>query len=242
MEITKREIFFSVVIVCLMLIIGIAIAGNTNDHLMEQHEKYNTALQINNDSSLFQYGMRTNIGNAFVYGDLLAVDPVSYPAVNGTYGSLTKVTERYTQHTRTVTKTRTVNGKTQTYTEVETYWTWDEIDRDRIHASTISFLEVEFPYGVIDGFYETHIATIGTGYHLREQYYGSATSYTGTLFTVLGDGTISDSHFYNNLTIDETIERLESGIELIIFWVFWILLTGGAVFGFYYLDNKWLEG
>lgn len=241
MEITKREIFFSVAIICLMLVVGVVISGNINDNLMEQHQKYNTALQINEDTDLFQYGMRTNIGNAFVYGDLVAIDPVSYPAIGGSYTSMTKVTERYTMHTRTVTKTRTVNGKTQTYTEVETYWTWDEIDRDRIHATTIAFLGVEFPYGTIDGFHESHVKTIDTGYHLRDCYYGSPTSYTGTLYTVLADGTISDPKFYNNSTIDETIKRLESKAELVFFWLFWIILTGGVVYGFYYLDNKWLE-
>lgn len=243
MEITKREIFFSVVIVCLMLIVGFIISDKINDSVMEQHQKYNTALQINEDTDLFQYGMRTNVGNAFVYGDLVAVDPVSYPEIGGLYGSVTRVTERYTMHTRIVTKTRTTaDGKTETYTEIEEYWTWDEIDRDRIHASTIAFLGVEFPYGTIDGFYESHITTIRTGYHLRDQYYGSKTSYTGTLFTVLQDGTISQPHFYNNSTIDETIKHLESGFEVVLFWILWIIFICGAVYGFYYLDNKWLEG
>lgn len=28
---------------------------------------------------------------------------------------------------------------------------------------------------------------------------------------------------------------------LVVFWVFWTLLTAGAVVGFYYIDNRWLE-
>lgn len=44
-----------------------------------------------------------------------------------------------------------------------------------------------------------------------------------------------------NIDIEETVEYLESGGGVIIFWIFWILLTGGCVFGFYYIDNKWLE-
>ncbi len=58
---------FSVVIVCLMLVFGIMISGKINDSLMNKYQEYNTALQIDNDSSLFEYGMRTNIGNAFLY-------------------------------------------------------------------------------------------------------------------------------------------------------------------------------
>ena len=105
MKITKREVIFSVVIVCLMLVFGIMISGKISDSLMNQYQEYNTALQIDNDSSLFEYGMRTNIGNAFIYGELAAVDSVTYPEIGGEYASATKVTERYTQHTRTVTKT-----------------------------------------------------------------------------------------------------------------------------------------
>lgn len=242
MEITKREVIFSIAIICVMLISGIVLSDKLNDSLMEQYQKYNTALQINDDSDLFKYGMRTNVGNAFVHGELRAVDPVTFPEIDGVYGSVTRVTERYTMHTRVVTKTRTVNGKTQTYTETETYWTWDKIHEDHDHASTISFLDVEFPYGTIKGFSENYITTIKTAHDLRDKYYGSDTSYTGTLYAVLSDGTISNTSFYNNRQIDETIEHLETKTEIVMFWMFWIILTGAIVYGFYYLDNRWLEG
>lgn len=241
MKITKREVLFSIVIICVMLVIGLIISDKINDSILEQNQKYNTALQINEDADLFRYGMRTNVGNAFVYGDLTAVDPVSYPEIEGSYGSVTKVTERYTMHTRTVTKTRTVNGKTQSYTEIEHYWQWDKINSNHIHASTITFLGVEFPYGTIDGFHESYITTVNTGYHLRDKYYGSEVSYNGTLFTVLGDGTISQPIFYNNSSIETTLNYLTNSHAVVFFWIFWMLLICGAIYGFLYLDNKWLE-
>lgn len=241
MKITKREVIFSVAIVCLMLVFGIMISGKISDSLMNQYQEYNTALQIDNNSSLFEYGMRTNIGNAFVYGELAAVDSVTYPEIGGEYASATKVTERYTKHTRTVTKTRTVNGKTETYTETETYWTWDEIDRDHIHVSTIQFLNREFPYGTIDYFPESYITTLYAGFHLRNVYYGSALLYEGTLYANLADNTITKTSFYCDRTINETIEHLETEWQLVLFWVFWIALTGFVVWGFYYIDNRWLE-
>ena len=43
------------------------------------------------------------------------------------------------------------------------------------------------------------------------------------------------------MNIEETVERLESGGGEIIFWILWIILIIICVFGFYYLDNKWLE-
>ena len=111
MRVTKREILVSVAIICIMILLGVVISGSINDAVMAKQQEYNTALQINKDKDLFEYGMETNVGNAFIYGDLKAVDTVTFPEIGGKYSYVRKVKERYTRHTRTVTKTRTVNGK-----------------------------------------------------------------------------------------------------------------------------------
>lgn len=221
-----------------MLLIGIIIHGNINDRLMLKQQEYNTALQIDNDSDLFSYGMRTNIGNAFIYGDLKAVDTVTYPEIGGSYSYVEKVKERYTMHTRTYTTTDS-NGNTQVHTE--TYWTWDRVDSWDKHCEKISFLGIEFDYGTINFPYSSYIDTQKESSHIRYVYYGSPAECTGTLYTVLENDTINKSQFYNGLTIDKTIESLDSNFVVFLFWFFWILLTGGCVFGFYHLDNKWLE-
>lgn len=236
--ITKREVLVSVIIVLVMLLIGIVIHGNINDKLMLEHQKYNTALQIENDSDLFKYGMRTDVGNAFVYGDLKAVDTVTYPEIGGEYSYVEKVKEKYTMHTRTVTHTKS-DGTT--YTTTETYWTWDYVDSWSMHSEKISFLDVEFNYGTIDFPSSNYITTQKESSTIRYKYYGTGTEYIGTLYAVLNDNTISETSFYNNQNIQETIEYLKSGLELVIFWILWILLTCGCVYGFYYLDNWWLE-
>lgn len=241
MEITKREILFSIAIICIMLVFGVMISGSISESVMEKNQEYNTALQINNDKELFEYGMRTNVGNAFVYGELKAIDTVSYDEIPGEYSYVKKVKERYTRHTRTVTKTRTVNGKTQTYTETEVYWTWDEIDRWSKHSEKISFLDVEFDYGMIDFPSSSYIDTIKESSRIRYVYYGTGTEFQGTLYTKLIDNTIDGSDFYNNTTIEETIDRLESNWQVPFFWVAWVTLTTGVVIAFYYIDNKWLE-
>lgn len=102
-------------------------------------------------------------------------------------------------------------------------------------------LGIEFDYGQIYKPSERHIDTQKESSHIRYVYYGSDTKYTGTIFTSLKDKTINNTKFYNGKNIEEVVESLESGIGIIIFWIFWILLTGGCVFGFYYIDNKWLE-
>lgn len=240
-DVTKREVIFSIAIVCVMLLIGFLISGKISDSLMNKCQEYNTALKVDSDADLFQYGMRTNVGNAFVYGELEAVDTVSCYELGGEYSYVKKVEERYTKHYRTVTKTKTVNGKTETYTEREEYWTWDEIDSWSKHSNKITFVGVEFDYGMIDFPSADHIDTIKESSKIRYVYYGAPAKCAGTLYAKLGNNTFSDSHFYRGMTIDETIDYLESNAGLIVFWIFWVILTIGAVIGFYYINNTWLE-
>lgn len=239
--ITKREIIASISIIAVMLLIGVLISSKISEHQMDKNEMYNKAVKIE-DGELFQYGMDTNVGNAFVYGDLEAVDTVTYPEIGGEYMYVEKIKERYTMHTRQVAHTRTVNGKTQTYYTTETYWTWDYAGSEDKTCKEISFLGHTFSSNKINLPSEEYIDTIYESSHIRYKYYGVSTKHTGTIFTDLRDKTISDNtRFYKNMTIDETVERLESGGGLIIFWIVWIFLIGLCVFGFYYIDNRWLE-
>lgn len=235
--VTKREILLSVAIICVMLLVGFLISDKINDSLMTKQQEYNTALQINGDKEMFEYGMRTNIGNAFVYGDLKAVDTVTYEEIGGKYSYVKKIREEYTRHTREVTKS---NGKV-TWTETEVYYTWDEKDSESKHSTKITFLGVGFDYGTISFPGSSHITTIKTSSDVRYQYYGAPSECNGTLYTNLNNGTINDSSFYHYDTIEETLEIVTSNASLWLFWIFWIALTAGAVFIFYVLDNDWLE-
>ena len=62
--------------------------------------------------------------------------------------------------------------------------------------------------------------------------------------TNLSDNTITDnSKFMNNLNTTQAQKELiknNKGI-LILFWIVWVLLIALAVYGFYYIDNDWLE-
>lgn len=241
MEIKKREIIFSVTIVAFMLIIGFSISGKIRQSLIESYQKYDTAVKIN-DKEQFQYGMSTHIGNAFVYGDLKAIDYVNFQEVGGEYSYIKKEEQKYTRHSRTVTKTyRDSNGNTRTKTEIEYYWTWDTIRTEKKHSNKIAFLGVEFDYAKIPFPPAKQIKILKTGYHRRNVYYATGTEFQGTIFTTLKEDTIGETSFYNNQTIDETIEDLEKGYEIVIFWVVWLVLTVAVVIGFYYLENRWLD-
>ena len=240
-EITKREILASISIIAVMILIGVLISGKISEHQMDENEVYNKAVKIES-TDLFQYGMDTNIGNAFVYGDLKAVDTVTYPEIGGEYMYVVKVKERYTEHTKQVAHTKTVNGKSQTYYTTETYWSWDRVGSENVKCKEISFCGIAFDSNKFGIPSTNYIDTIKESSHVRYKYYGTETKFTGTIFTELKDKTISDNtYFYNNKNIEETVDCLESEGEEISFWIFWIILIIACVFGFYYLDNKWLE-
>ena len=236
--ITKREVIASFVIIAFMMIVGFFISDNITDWQNEQNAKYQKALHIENNKDMFQYGMDTNVGNAFVYGDLTALDPVSYDEIDGEYMYIEKVKEQYTKHTRRVSYT--VDGKTRYRTE--TYWTWDWVGSEDKKCKNINFCGVTFDSNKIDMPSQHLIDTIKESSHIRYKYYGVSTSHTGTIFTKLADGSISDNtKFYENESIDDVLKDKTTGGWNIIFWVVWIILTGILVFGFYYLDNQWLN-
>lgn len=239
--ITKREVIFSIVILAVMLTLGLMIHGSIDNAMMAKHQEYNMALRIDNNADMFAYGMSTNVGNAYVYGVMDTVDPVSFEEIEGEYSSITKVKEKYTMHTRTVTKTRTVNGKTQTYTTTETYWTWDRVGSWSDHSSKITFLGVEFDYGIFSMPSEYHLDTIKESSHIRYKYYGAPTTAEGTLYADLRDNTINNTQMYYYTSIEEAYALMTSKAGLVIFWIVWVILSGGAVFCFVYIDNHWLE-
>lgn len=240
-EITKREIIASISIIAILLLIGVLISSKISEHQMDKNEVYNKAIKIGN-TELFQYGMDTNIGNAFVYGELKAVDTVTYPEIGGEYMYVEKEKEEYTMHTRQVSHTRQVGKTTQTYYTTETYWTWDRVDSESIQCKKLSFCGVTFSSKKFTIPSTQYIDTIKKSSHVRYKYYGVKTEYTGTIFTNLKNKTIGDNtKFYNNMTIEETVDYLESNIGIIIFWILWTILIIACVFGFYYLDNNWLD-
>lgn len=245
--ITKREIIASIIIVAILLIIGILLSTKISSNLDKKNEKYRTAIEIDDNKDLFEYGMRTDVGNAFVYGSLKVVDPVSSSDIDGEYYSIRKYKEHYTMHTKRVAHTRTVNGKTETYYTTETYWTWDKVSfsEKTIECTTINFCGVDFSTSKINlSNQEYHNKTEYVGSGDRWVYYTIDTNFSGTIYTNLSDNTITDnSKFMNNLNITQAQKELiknNKGI-LILFWIVWVLLIALAVYGFYYIDNDWLE-
>lgn len=242
MEITVREIIASIAIIAIMLVLGVVISNKISDSVSDNIAIYNKAVQIDNDKDTFEYGMRTNIGNAFVYGELKSVDSVSFSEIKGEYLSITKIKEEYTRHENTVTKTDK-NGKTYTTTEVT--YSWDEVCRESKHSKEVTFLGVKFPYDKFNIPSGDYITTIDEDSDTRYCYYGVNSSIKGTIYVQLKDNDIKNNDFESiNITtksLKETYEFYTSDYSVIAFWMFWIVIIGFSVYGFYYLDNNWLN-
>jgi hypothetical protein len=244
MEITKREIIISIAIVAIMMLFGFMISDSINDAQLDKLQEYNTALKIpDNDTELFQYALDTDVGNAFVEGKLKVVDPVSIDGLDGQYSYISRELEEYTRHTRTVTKTRTNSkGKTETYTETEVYWSWDHRKTDRWESKQINFNGVDFSIDKIEMPGSRHHSTVGCGHHLRYVYHVRDLEWQGTIYAKLKDHTFENvADFCVDADIEQMLEYYTMFNWLWLFWPFWIILTGGLAYGFYYIDNNWLE-
>lgn len=244
-EITSREIIVSIAIIATFLIGGFLISGRIQDGIDDANARYNTAVKIDclDSNELFVYGMRTNIGNAFVYGKLEAVDTVSYLEVDGEYMEIKKTIEKYTMHTRQLAHTITVNGKTQIYYTTEIYYTWDYAGSESKRCEKVRFCDVKFSSDRINLPPLEHIDTQTFG-NIRYIYEGSKTEYIGTLFSDLREDTISeDSDFLADIAIDEAVEYYKNtgAIKQVLFWFIWMIICGACIYGFYSLENRWLE-
>ena len=238
-EITKREIVASISIVAIMLLVGILITGKISEYEMDKNEKYNKAIKIT-EKDLFQYGIDTSVGNAFVYGELKAVDSVTYEGIGGEYLNIKKETERYTSHTRRVAHK---SGKTTYYT-TETYWTWDIINTESKRSKKIEFCGIELNTSQFELPSDSYITTIDAGINLRDKYYGYPVESKGTIFAYLNkDNNLGEDkvEFYKDKDIDQTLDDVTCDYNTPIFWVVWIVIIIVSVYGFYYLDNRWIN-
>lgn len=236
-EITKREIIASITIVGFMLIVGLILSGYISDSIKDTNEIYNKAIHIE-DKDIFEYSMSTNVGNAFVYGDMIALSPVSYDDIEGKYMYIKRIKEEYIRHERQVSYPC---GKSICY-RTEYYWTWDEVDREYKSTDKVTFLGVEFDFNQFKKPSTNYIATIKKSSHIRYKYYGTPTKLTGTIFADLKDNNVGEGIVpYEDMTTQQAYERsLRGNLSICGFWFLWIALTGGLVFGFCYLENEWL--
>lgn len=248
MEITRREIIVSIAIAAFLLAFGFVISTKITDARNDRNAEYQKAVHIE-DPEIFQYAMETNVGNAFVYGQLESVDTVTYEEIGGEYLYVEKVEEWYERHEEWVTEK---DSKGNEERKKKVWYSWEIKGRDSRHAEEIKFCGIVFPYEKIDLPSKEYIETINGGkawslqsgerVKVRYIYYGVPTDHTGTIYTRLGGGTISsNSVFCKDNTIEQALDRYTTNVGNLIFWIVWIVFIAMCVIGFCYLDNRWLK-
>lgn len=246
MEVKKREVLFSLIIVLAMLASGFWISEIISDNIDLKLETYTTAVQIE-DEEQFDYGMRTNFGNALVYGTFSANQPVTFGELGGEYLEATKTKQRYTMHTRTYTTTDS-KGHTQTHTEI--YWSWDYAGNETRRCESVNFLGHDFARSrfQFNNFESAHMPD-GNYYNYESssvRYYYSVipATFDGTIHTDLISGDIGEQIqiFYGQRPADVVASKLDNkNIPIVMFWVVWVFLTACTVVAFVYHENRWLD-
>lgn len=266
---TKREILFSIIILFLMIGIGFFISNKISNYVAEKNEVYYQSTKIDNNSDEFKYAIKTNLGNCLAYGEFSAVEDVSISELNDKYFAIEKETERYTMHTRVVyhRSGKTTYTTTENYytwdnenTEYKTTDTFEflglkfpttklnlgnyqvlDLNKKTVSSKYQSWISGGYLYNNGDKW-----ASVGD---LRFEYSIVPTKFKGSILAKLKDSSVFNVDKVDkqinieNYTIHKLIQHKQDTEDtpVIIFWIVWSVLIIGAIVGFYYIDNKWLE-
>ena len=142
--ITKGEIL----VVCIAFVVWTTLCVFINlailNYTMKTNEVYYKAIQIDGDNELFEYAMRTNAGNALVYGTAICVDSVTDEMLKGNYLAIKVDVDKYVQKVKyedVKDSEGNVIGQKAVY-----YKEWDHYKSSDVCATTINFVGVDFPY------------------------------------------------------------------------------------------------
>lgn len=239
-EVTKREIYVSTIIICIMLIIGKLIVDSIVSSVTEKAFELETAVQVYDDET-FAYIKSVNAGTFLAEGSLISNEIITLPELSGQYSKIKKVKEEYMRHTRTVTKT---NEKGETYTEEETYYEWDHVKTEEFVTQSFSFLNQRFTAKELKYSIPTdYEKTIYKSSDIRYCYYTAPVVVNGTIIGNADEKCFKETEFLRNKTIESVIKCAEKRIDNapIIFWIIWSALITGLIVLFVKFENDWLN-
>jgi len=240
-EIKKREIAGSLIIILLALAIGFPLHGYIKERILIEAQVYNRAFKAQTIEQ-FRYGAQTSIGNALMFGVLSTNDSVSTEHAEGQYMSLEVIEQHYTMHTRIVT---TTDSKGNVTTSTEIYYSWDNVGREEKSVETFSFYD--FVGSVANLRASSDYITTDTHGSDRWQVYGLPTSFSATLLVNLRDNSIlpignRGIEAYRDKTVDQVVSAKNSDAGVVIFDVIYALVIVILVAVFIAADNGWLDG
>lgn len=235
-EVTPREVIFSIGLICIALILGIKIADKIDDYMADQNAVYTKAVQINNDSLQFAYAFATNYGPTFAYGTLKAIGEASDGKVSG-FMSIRRELEEYTKHYRTVCEGE---GKDR-HCHEESYWSWDHERTDMFSVEKVNFIGKDFWFSEFPYRDYRHYKTVSCGYHLRHVYYTLPLSVSGTLFATIDNHRMNKPQFKAGVTIGNARDAYVSTHHRMYFWITYISILIIIIIIFVSFENDWLE-
>lgn len=219
----KKKIAIIIVLSVGMLIMGTQISSCIQKEREERKEQYDKAAKIETQAE-FAKAIKKEIGWAFIYGKMAAVDPVSYPEIEGEYIAAKKVKERKVRHVDVITDYDSKGKISGCHTRV--YYTWETEAVERKQSKEVVFCGMTIQTGKIDLPSKRYIRTITESRNLRYQYYGIKNNLKGTLYANLKKGTIEDkAEFYQGKDIGQIIDYLDGGWEVPLFWTIWVIIT-----------------
>ena len=239
-EITKREILFSTIIICVMIGLGVWISNPVLRSASESAMNTVSSVKVYTDEQ-FSYIRRTNVGDFLAEGTLSAINPVHIDDISGEYLKIEKEKEKYTQHVRHYT---TTDGKGHVHHHTQVYYSWDHVHTDTFCVDSVEFLGERFKlddvgYHVGLDYKETQKESMTIRYVYRVH----PVDVDGVMFGKCEEKEYKNLSFNRDRTIEKVVASAERRIKSapIVFWVLWILLTAGLVMLFYHLENNWLE-
>ena len=244
-EITLREVLFSLLILGISAFLGFLVHSWIDKKVESSNLQYRQAVAITSPDE-FRHAMDTDVGHAFVRGKVEAVTPVTNKLVNGKYLSIHVRHQKYQRHTRVVTYTTyDSKGRPHVHHRTETYWSWDTVRTSTTNSPKVVFCGSEFPYGKFHyncGREEETIVGGGLFNNERDIVCTMKDGFTGTMFGDLRNGSFKGTATLVGMGIEEYRKNeTECVWPYVMFWVMWIVLTGFALFLFYFLENSWLE-
>lgn len=264
MRVTKREVLVSVIILLLMLAIGFLISQDISSNIEEQNEVYHKALKIE-DMNTYNYAKTIGVGECFATYTLDADTPQSVEELTGEYLYIERIYEEEHQKTRVVEEEYTdSDGNKKTRTKTETYWEWDIMSRDYYESPTVTIngesVDTDRIVGLSSRTESLDSSTVASNYqdrlglsstylkvgsHRRWSFRVIPLHSEGSMYVDLGDGIIRSKKIslHPDIAVQDLYDSYVSSSKagIIIFWIVWIIFTGGIIFAYCYFDNDYLE-
>ena len=226
-----------------MVGLGVWLSGPIMTKATERYLKVAASVVVDTNDK-FDYISRTDAGDFLAEGTLSVIDTIRLEELPGVYSYVRKAKEEYRMHTETYT---TTDSKGHTHVHTRTYWSWDVMKTWKYISERARFLGKEFVLKEVYNPVPVRDTVIDAPRKMFENktryvYYTAPPSFDGTMIGSAMNKQYLRPHFIEDMTPGKYIMAAEKSLNdgTILFWILWVLLTAGLIFGFYYLENRWL--